>query len=336
MSYEILYDRKFIRTTRGIIPMILSGSNNCTEFAWSKGGHSYERRERHWWAYIPRGMEVADHPESHYLTEISRLADPNSGEPHEMFMNKGKWLMSNQWRKWFENGCKAALTIEEYLKQNRSQSFYCAITTYPKKGSYSPADVANVCVHTTAELETWIDEANQKVRKLKEEYAPDGGTALIEMSFSINEPLTATPALIKGAVMAKHNACFVKEYITGKSLTFTANPTEAVVFDSVEDAKEKLGYHWQNIRFVKAESQMKERSFVLKFMHGNMQGRYLQRKTNGRLYSTSFLEDAKKFETEKEAIRYAKATHNRFRIGDTIVVADLKNETCKEINLTEE
>ena len=31
MSYEIVYDRSFVRTARGIIPMILHGSNNVTE-----------------------------------------------------------------------------------------------------------------------------------------------------------------------------------------------------------------------------------------------------------------------------------------------------------------
>lgn len=32
MSYSIIYGRQFVKTTKGIIPMILSGSNNCTEF----------------------------------------------------------------------------------------------------------------------------------------------------------------------------------------------------------------------------------------------------------------------------------------------------------------
>ena len=31
MSYTIIYGRQFVKTTRGIIPMLLIGSNNCTE-----------------------------------------------------------------------------------------------------------------------------------------------------------------------------------------------------------------------------------------------------------------------------------------------------------------
>lgn len=333
MSYEILYDRKFIRTTRGIIPMILSGSNNCTEFTYSGSGRSYERRERHWWAYIPRGMEIADHPENAYLIEMSRLTS-SEGEPHEMFMSHGKWLMSNQWRKWFQNGCKSALSIEEYLKQNRHQSFYCEIRAYKTGSAYSES-VDGAYVRSTAELEVWLDNANRKVMELNEQFSSDGGSAYICLSFSINEPLNAVRLATEGAVVAKNNACFVKEYITDKSLTFTVDPAEAAVFDSVEDAKAKLGYHWKNIRFVKAENQLKERNFVLKFMNGNLQGRYLQRKTNGRLYSTSYQEDAKRFETEQEAVRYAKATRNRFRIGDTITVVNLKNNIAKEVDLVE-
>lgn len=334
MSYEILYDRKFICTTRGIIPMILSGSNNCTEFAWSKGGRSYERRERHWWAYIPRGMAIADHPEHTYLMEMSRLVSPDS-KPHEMFMNHGKWLMSNQWRKWFQNGCKAALPVEEYLKQNRSQSFYCEIRVY-KSGSSHSDSIDGVYVRTTPELENWLDEANRKTTELNEQLKAESGSAHICLSFSINEPLNAVQSTVEGSVVAKHNSRFVKEYITGKSLTFTANPAEAVVFDSVEDAKEKLGYHWQSIRFVKADNALKERNYVLKFTGGNLAGRYLKKKTNGNLYSTSYADDAKKFASEKEAVQYAKATRSRFKIGDTIMVIDLKNETQLEAKLTEE
>ena len=32
MSYEIVYNRAFIKTTRGIIPLLLTGSNNCYEY----------------------------------------------------------------------------------------------------------------------------------------------------------------------------------------------------------------------------------------------------------------------------------------------------------------
>ena len=29
MSYEIMYDKKFIKVDNGFIPLVLTGSNNC-------------------------------------------------------------------------------------------------------------------------------------------------------------------------------------------------------------------------------------------------------------------------------------------------------------------
>ncbi len=60
------HDRQFIRTTRGIIPMILSGSNNCTEFIWDARGRTHERRERRWWAWVPGNLLTMDHSEKEY------------------------------------------------------------------------------------------------------------------------------------------------------------------------------------------------------------------------------------------------------------------------------
>lgn len=36
MGYTIIDSRTFIKTTRGIIPLALGGSNNCTEVIYDK------------------------------------------------------------------------------------------------------------------------------------------------------------------------------------------------------------------------------------------------------------------------------------------------------------
>ena len=46
MSYTIMYDKQFLKTSRGIIPLALYGDNNVTERI---NGH--ERRDRHWGVY---------------------------------------------------------------------------------------------------------------------------------------------------------------------------------------------------------------------------------------------------------------------------------------------
>ena len=48
MGYTIIDSRTFIKTTRGIIPLALGGSNNCTEVIYDKNSKRREVRERHW------------------------------------------------------------------------------------------------------------------------------------------------------------------------------------------------------------------------------------------------------------------------------------------------
>lgn len=48
MSYTILYKKVALELSDGrIFPLVLCGSNNCTESVWRNGKY-YERRERHW------------------------------------------------------------------------------------------------------------------------------------------------------------------------------------------------------------------------------------------------------------------------------------------------
>lgn len=49
MSYEIVYDKQFIKVKDKFLPFVLAGSNNCTEFS-PKGK---ERRSRSWWLWSP-------------------------------------------------------------------------------------------------------------------------------------------------------------------------------------------------------------------------------------------------------------------------------------------
>ena len=44
MSYEIIYDKQFIRMPKGFIPMALAGSNNC----YQTGSGNKMKRSRDW------------------------------------------------------------------------------------------------------------------------------------------------------------------------------------------------------------------------------------------------------------------------------------------------
>lgn len=335
MSYEIMYDRRFIRTSRGIVPMILSGSNNCTEQHWDCRGRSYERRERHWWAWIPSGKIIKDLPEADLLTMITKLcedADPN----RELFKRNGAWLTYGQWYTWFQNGCKAAREIQEYLAWDRTQSFEGSLRVYADKKSFSSTEELWTYIHTTEELEKWLDEADKRRAEICSELG-NACEVYVHLRFSGNRPLNVPAKPVEGPVVAKRQTAFVKEYEKGKRLTFTYDPAEAAVFPDIEAARDALGVaFWNSCRFVSAKKQLRPMDHVIQMQSGKLAGSFIRKKTKGYLFPSRSIDDAKRFPNRNAAIKFATETRMRFNIGDTILLHDLKNGTQEEVRIREE
>lgn len=332
MSYTIVYDRKFIRTSRGFIPMVLSGSNNCTEQV-RRGNRYIERGVREWWSWTPSPLPLKDLPESEYLKAIS--VHCTDAEPHELCKWQGSWLYDSQWGKWFKRGCSTARTLEEYLSCNRDQSFVGRIVIYPDRNKMTTEHELYTFLHTTKELEDWLDKANVRLSELKEELGQDG-KAYLYLYFDGNEPLRVVRPGISGAVVAKSNSGYVVSYVPGRSLSFCADPAEAIVFDSEEDARAKLGNHW-NIRFIKASTALKERNFVLQFREGRFGHGYFRKRTTGYLYATYNTDLAHRFHSRTEAMQYAEKLCSRFTsIGKRFMVVDLTDGTGEEFEVKKE
>jgi hypothetical protein len=127
------------------------------------------------------------------------------------------------------------------------------------------------------------------------------------------------------------------EYEKGKRLVFNSDAAAAIVFPSVEEAKEQIGLGWKKLRFVNAERQMRERNFVLMANTGIYSGCYIRRRTKNYLHFTRLTADAKRYATKAEAIRYAKELAMRFTVlGNSIALVNLKDATCEEICIREE
>ena len=330
MSYEICYGRNFIRTTRGILPMILSGSNNCTEIKYDGRGRQYERRERHWWAWVPRPLDVADHPVDAYRNAISDIVAGYNGDDHELMRWNGKWMCVSQWWTWFYNACKSAKTLEDYLHDNRGESFKCSLAIW--KG-YDRTTELDQYIHTTPELESWLDMATAHKAALLSEN-PDL-TVYICTEFTGDEPLKAGSRNIQGKVVAKIGNAYVKAY-TNSSISMSGLAADAVVFDNEEDAYSKLGRHWHNLRLVKAGPQMRERPFILRLQGGNNAGRYVRNVGGRYLYPTSAQHDAKHFLSVKEAESFFRRIAVRFRIGTTATIVDVRDGSSTQISTAED
>lgn len=111
MSYEIVYNKQFLKIDGKIIPLALHGSNNCYEPL----ANGRQRRERNWNPiYIGDNRQIA-------LTEtdLMKMAESlcDGGKYQDHFMQNGKWVDDKGLIRFFQNGIKNAKTIEE-LKED--------------------------------------------------------------------------------------------------------------------------------------------------------------------------------------------------------------------------
>ena len=79
MSYSIIYGRQFVKTTKGIIPMILSGSNNCTEFIQGR-----EVLERNWYPMTLSNKDKRIAIPAEELLERARAISTGDGADYEL------------------------------------------------------------------------------------------------------------------------------------------------------------------------------------------------------------------------------------------------------------
>ena len=294
MSYEILYGRQFIDLGNGTyIPLILSGSNNCSMFQ-----NGREIAERHWW---PIGNLVGKTEEEILQWMNDRIDKDNPG--HEWFMRSGKWLLDTDMIKWFKSGISSACTIEEIIKRLPLQSLYCFISVYDNAKSYSDVGYNtfenNKYIHTTKELIAWIGEYNTRISN-KKEYE----TIYPYISFSGIKPLGLGPKNdIIGPVICKIGTRYLMEYDAEKR-TYSYGPdiSKAIVFESSEAFKDKTKGLIRKYRLVKADRPKKE--FVIKVSEGSYCGRYVEKQSRSRLHFTYNPELAKGFSSEKTAYRY--------------------------------
>lgn len=164
MSYDILYDTQFIKTSQGITPAILSGPSNV----WEPGnvlGRRTERRARDWALYgnmlCATGEELID-----------KIESCTGGPYQEHWMSHGKWVDDEGIRRWVRNAIKNAATVEEILAVNPYMGSVTArLTVWPgAEGVWSHEEMRRY-VKTTDDLETWMTDVRLRTREILEEDA---------------------------------------------------------------------------------------------------------------------------------------------------------------------
>lgn len=311
MSIEICYAKNFIRTSRGIIPEVLMGSSNCTMYYGRK-----EILERNWFPLEERMIEKT--PEEILAIVDEEMTNMSTRPYAEMFKFAGKFVGYGKdcvsYRKWMENGIKAAHTLEEYGK-----TVWCAVDVYEQNSLNFNRSLETYC-KTTKELEDWLDKATAFKTGLID------NKVYTRIDFGTIKGIPVKSG-INGQVIAKLNNGYVYDYKTGKSASSSPNISEAIVFDSVEDAMGKLGTRWTGLKFIKAENKNKKSGdFVIATNRG-----YIYKLSRSRMHFTQYPKNAKRFASEKEAERYIKEHHlserwSEDRVGKYTIINSKKGD----------
>ena len=299
MSYDIIYGRQFIRTTRGIIPLVLGGANNCTMFYGGK-----EIRDRHW--FVPYEDDWIDCPEADLLEKAEkRLGGPGRSE-EECLVIGSKWVNCGEFLRYLRNGVKNAHSIEEICRLIPGQYLSCVLSHYKDFSDPWERELQHE-IRTTPELELWIDHA----KKRKKELLADGMAKCVCICITLQgiQPLCIDRATkssgLSGAVLVKYKNNYV-ERVDGRRVQLSSGIARALEFESIEDAKFRLPTLSAPYCFISAKNKAKDarKRCVLRVTEGSRSGLFLQRRCARSLYFTHNAGQAKRFATESAAQKW--------------------------------
>lgn len=320
MSIEIIYGRQIVRTTRGLIPLFLHGSSNCTMLVGSR-----EVRERYW---SPMSFHLEEVPESELLENIEHYRTEDADREICRISGRGN-VCGAEWYRYLVNGVKAAKTIEEIVELANAP-LRCSISYAIDDASssswfYTWKRDACATIRDTPSLEKWMDEATAR----KAEIASDKTTKYVSLvaEFDSLKPLGIDRIKqdIKGPVVAKLGKLYVGDYGPHKVM-FANSIQEAMEFDSVDYARSVLPPMPRcTYSFTKATRKKDDalKKWVLKVENGSRKGFYIK-KLNSR--SMEFCRDpisAKRFKSEADANEWFTEKRIAFRYETACNVASV-------------
>lgn len=305
MSYQKYYGRQFIKLAEDkYIPLVLWGANNCTEFV-----NGREVLERYWCSFSK--TEVTD--VATFAKFIWKRAEESPDT--EVWKNGSEWVYWKNMPRWMSNAFYNSRTMEEiYSITGRS------LTITFSKHDYATGRnkvEKTVSAKTTAELLDFFEY----YEGLSDEEKRNG---YLWYDFGTREPLKIPKPkkTIEGKVAVKNTR---NQYLikceAGKNLWFSPNPDEALVFESESEALTEIGATWKNVRIVSVASLEKAKNSRNFALFDSSRG-YIQKRTRGRLFFTSYKSSAKTFATEKDAEKYKKEIDVRF--PTTLEVVDIR------------
>lgn len=225
MGFDIVYDRQFIRTPRGVIPQVLIGCNNV----WSGN-----RRARGWSNYFYGEFPVMT--EEELLNRVERCCGK---EFQEHFRRNGKFVDDNGLRRFVKDGIRQALTLEEIHMVRPHVLLRCRVLIY---GDHYLSKLDENCA-TTKEFMAWLARA--------EEYFANGGEGHYDVGFTTEEPLSVGNLSPSRKVIAKNGGFYLCGI--GDGVSYSRNREDALVFETLKEAAGRIpDWHIGDMKFANA------------------------------------------------------------------------------------
>ena len=150
MSYQIYYDKAFIKVEDKFVPMINSGSNNC----WEVNFFGQEIPEKNWSVlnYTCRSKLLFSDEE---IKEVAKRYEQLSCDNGMCFKTRNRCFDAGEFERWILCGMKSALTVEEYTSCGNTINIVDYSDSSIDKWERYP-------VHTTDEFLKLLDELKDR------------------------------------------------------------------------------------------------------------------------------------------------------------------------------
>lgn len=306
MSYAIEYDRIFIRSGFGYTPLWLSSDNNV---------YVTSRKRARSWSVFGRQLGVSKQA---LLTFI----EPMLGGYQEHWRKNGKWVDDAGLKRWIENGCKSAATIEELLKANNRSRFHFSLRVYPKRDEthdgFTYEEQLQADVSTTQDFDRWIADAKAVTAERKAE----GADVYPYVDFYCDKIVHPnSPSISAERVILKGGLGYLIEPPTPKGSTWSADIRKAWVFTREEaDAMQQADPHGNIGTAKRVDAVAKDKPFdaVIRFANGRNEGMYIQKFKSRSASLCHTIEYAYHYPDAKAAERALKTAQKKYR--DTLEV----------------
>lgn len=295
MSYIIEYDRQFIRSTQGITPVWLSGNSNVTE-----GYGRNERRVRNWSVF----MNLLGVTKEELLDAAKTLT---GGSYQEHWKKNGNWVDDAGLVKWVENGCRAAVPIEDIFRSNQMSSIFCYLAVYTGSHTWAGQEMKTY-VRDTFEFDSWLVKTKDRIAELKK----SGETGLPVIWFNDGERLKHVNQGSKqkdSKVLIKRKGSYLVR-VESASTSWARDVKKALVMTYAEAVKVQQDHalFLRDAQIVSAKVLDNPRNLILKITAGKDKyvDCYVVKITAFKFYYSENAGSAKRYSTMAAAKRAAK------------------------------